>query len=61
MKYILYIDVQYPTIVSAFFKLFDSADGSDVPKFIKDGTYQMKSSIGFFSHELDSLFLRNSN
>lgn len=38
MKYILYIDVRYPEIVSAFFKLFDSMDGADFPKFIKDGT-----------------------
>lgn len=37
MKYILYVNVQYPEIVSAFFALFDSTDGSSMPKFVGDG------------------------
>jgi hypothetical protein len=36
VKYILFIDVTYPSIVRYFFKLFDAIDFGFVPKILND-------------------------
>ena len=59
--YILYIDIEYPPIVNAFFNYFAVFDLKFIPGIIdNENRYFMKAPKGFHNQKIDSLFLRNS-
>jgi hypothetical protein len=60
VKYILYINADYPAAVRDFFKLFDGFDMAFLPDFVGKDSFKMESPVGFSINNIDSLFIRNS-
>lgn len=57
----MYLQVEYPSLVKKYFKLFEMFDFDIFPNIVPENKYWMDSVKGFNEEEVDALFFRNAS